>query len=56
FLVKKKNRRYYFINAVIKINTVTIYNANLLLIANKYLEKFAGCKILLLINFFSSYN
>jgi hypothetical protein len=44
------------INNTININCVTVRNANLLLNLDKFLEEFAGCHIVSLINFFSRYN
>ena len=41
FLIKKKSNKYRMINAVMKINCVTIRNANLFFQMNAFVEKFA---------------
>ena len=52
----KKDKTHYLINNTQKINSVTIRDANLLLIANKFLERFIGYKVISLIDLFSRYN
>jgi hypothetical protein len=42
FIVKKKNGKYRLINSATLINGVTIRDANLPLIANEFIEEFAG--------------
>ena len=44
------------INTVIEINKCIIYNANLLLLVDKFFKEFVGYKVALLINFFSRYD
>jgi hypothetical protein len=56
FIVKKKNRKYRLINHAAKLNKHTIRDANLSLNINIFLEKFTGCAIIFLINFFSNYD
>ena len=57
FLVKKKVKKtYQLINAIIKINLVTLQDTNLLLTVNKFLEEFTRCYCALLIDFFLGYN
>ena len=57
FLVSKKERnKYRLINAAMNINRVTIRDANLPPCADKFSEEFAGCKVMTLVDFFSSYN
>jgi len=41
---------------VININQVTIRDVNLLLYANEFSKEFVGCKVISLVDFFSSYN
>jgi hypothetical protein len=53
FFVKKKNR---LINIVLKMNRVTIRDANLSFAMNKFSEKFADCVIVSLMNLFFEYN
>ena len=47
---------YQLINAAIKMNLVTLRDANLLPIVDEFLEEFAGCRCALLIDFFSRYD
>ena len=56
FLVKKTTLGYCLINAVIKLNIVTLRDCNLPLIANKFAEDFAGIVVTSMINLFSQYN
>ena len=56
FLVAKKDKGYQLINNAQKINGVTIRDANPPPNPNEFLEEFAGCVIILLIDFFSRYN
>jgi hypothetical protein len=57
FLTKKKDKiSYRLINAVMKMNRVTIRNANIFLSADEFAEEFFKCTITLLINFFSKYD
>src|SRR5436305_2067657 len=57
FLTKKKEKgTYRIINAIMEYNKHLIYNANLLLFVDKFFEEFVGCKVALLIDFFSRYN
>ena len=55
-MIKKKKKTYQLINEVIKINAITIRDANVPLLVNKFSKEFAKCKIASLINFFSEYN
>ena len=41
---------------MIKINAVTIRNANIPSLVNKFLKEFARCKVASLIDFFSRYD
>jgi hypothetical protein len=57
FLAKKKNKiSYRLINTAMKMNRVTIKNANMPPSADEFAEKFFGCAIISLINFFSGYD
>ena len=57
FLIdKKKKRKYRMINATMKINNVTIRDANLLSNVKKFVEKFANMTIASLIDFFFDYD
>ena len=57
FLIKKKKKgKYRLINITIKINRVTIRNANLPPFINEFFKEFARYIIASLIDFFSSYN
>ena len=57
FLVKKKEKdKYRLINTIIKINRVTIKNANLPPSVNEFSKEFAGYVIAFLIDFFSGYD
>jgi hypothetical protein len=57
FLVKKKVKKTYrLINAAIKMNLVTLRDANLPLTVNEFSEEFAGCFCASLIDFFLGYN
>ena len=55
-LKKKEDRDYRMINAAIKINRVTIRDANLLPSINEFSKEFTSCAITSLINLFSRYN
>jgi hypothetical protein len=57
FLVAKKEKgTYRLIVAVIYINKVIIYDANMPLNINKFFKKFAGYIVALLLNIFLGYN
>jgi hypothetical protein len=57
FLVAKKEvGEYRLINTAIKMNKVTLRDANLPPLVNEFLEEFTGYMAALLINFFSEYN
>ena len=57
FLVAKKLAgTYRLINAAIKINSITLRDANLPLLVNEFLKEFIGYIIALLIDFFFKYN
>ena len=57
FLIKKKEKgKYRLINTTIKINRVTIRDANLPPSVNKFSKKFVKYIITSLIDFFSGYN
>jgi hypothetical protein len=57
FLVEKKVKKTYrLINAAIKMNSVTLRDANLPPTVDEFLEEFAGCFCALLIDFFLGYN
>lgn len=57
YLVKKSTPgKYWLVNVVVKLNQVTIKDANLPLSADEFLEKFAGCVISFLIDFFLGYD
>ena len=56
FLVKKKNNKYYIVNAAMKINKIIIQNANLLSSVDEFSEKFADCQVITLIDFLLKYD
>ena len=57
FLVAKKlASTYKLINAAIKMNFITLQDANMPLLVNKFLEEFAKYQCASLIDFFSRYN
>lgn len=57
YLVKKSTtRKYQLVNVAVKLNQVTVRDANLPLSANKVSEKFADCAISTFINFLLDYN
>jgi hypothetical protein len=56
FIIKKKNEKYRLINHAAELNRHTIRDANLPPNINTFLEKFAGCAMTSLINFFSDYD
>jgi hypothetical protein len=57
FLVEKKVKKTYrLINAAIKMNSVTLQDANLPLTVDEFLEEFARCFCALLIDFFLGYD
>ncbi len=57
FLVKKKKKeKYRLINVVLKMNRVTIRNANLFFAMNEFSKEFADCVIVSLMNLFFEYN
>jgi hypothetical protein len=53
---KKKQKKYRLINAIIKMNRVTVKNANLLSSIDEFFENFADCAITSLIDLFSKYD
>ena len=55
-VIKKVMNTYRFINAVMKLNLVTLYNTNLLFNVDEFLEEFIKCVVVSLINFFFGYN
>jgi hypothetical protein len=54
--VKKKDKGYWLINNAVNINRVTVCDANLPLNLDEFSEEFAGCQIILLIDFFLGYD
>lgn len=57
YLVKKSTPgKYRLVNVAVEFYRVTIRNANLPPLADKFSEKFAGCAIMSLIDFFSGYD
>ena len=57
YLVKKTTPgKYRLVNVVVELNRVTIKDANLPPSVDKFSEKFAGCAISSLIDFFSGYD
>lgn len=53
YLVKKSTLgKYRLINIAVELNRVTVRDANLPSSADKFSEKFGGCAIFSLINFF----
>jgi hypothetical protein len=54
--VKKKSSKYRLINSATNINRVTIKNANLSFISDKFTKKFAGRAIGSYLDFFSGYD
>ncbi|KAF3761320.1 hypothetical protein M406DRAFT_265358, partial [Cryphonectria parasitica EP155] len=56
FLIIKKNNSLCLINNAQKYNKHSLKNTFMLLALDKFSEKFAIYKILLLLNFFSGYN
>ena len=56
FLVVKKDGVYQVVNNAQYLNRVTTRDANLLPTTNKFLERFAGCCVVLLIDLFSGYD
>ena len=56
FLAKKKNGKYWIINAAMEYNKHTIQDANLPLSADDFVEEFASCQLTSLIDFFSGYD
>ena len=56
FLVKKKDKGYRLINNAVRINKVTVQDANLPPNPDKFSEEFAGCQVVSLIDFFSGYD
>jgi hypothetical protein len=57
FLVKKKKKeKYRLINVVLKINRVTIRNANLFSAVDEFFEKFVDCAIVSLVYLFFEYD
>ena len=56
FLVKKSENKYRLINAAMRMNEVTIRDANLPPATDEFAEEFAGNKIASLIDWFSGYD
>jgi hypothetical protein len=57
FLVKKKKpREYRLINLAMYLNIVIRQDTNLLLLVNEFMDEFAGCYIISLVNLYSGYN
>lgn len=57
YLVKKSTPgKYQIVNVVVELNHVTVRDDNLLSIADKFFEEFAGCTISFFIDFFSGYD
>jgi len=54
--MEKKSKAYRLINAAVKINRRTIWDANLPLSVNEFSKEFAGCQMALIINLFFRYN
>jgi hypothetical protein len=53
---KKKSRKYRLINAIIKMNRITMKDANLLSSIDEFFENFADCAIASLIDLFFKYD
>ena len=57
FLIKKKKPgEYRLINLAIYLNIVTRQDINLLSSIDEFIDKFAGCYIISLVNLYSGYN
>ena len=56
FLVKKKSGKYRMVNVAMEINWVTIQDANLLPVVDKFSEEFAEQQLSSLVNFYSGYD
>ena len=56
FLIKKKSKKYKFVNAVLKIHKIIIPNANLFFFVNDFLKQFAEYMMIFLMNMFLEYN
>ena len=56
FLVKKKNGKYRLIIGAMKMNSVTLRDANMPPDADEFAEDFAGCKVVTLMDLFSGYD
>jgi hypothetical protein len=56
FVKKKKKEKYRLINVALKINRVTIRDANLFFTIDEFSEKFANCAIALFVNLFFDYD
>jgi hypothetical protein len=54
--LKKKDGKYRLVNHTAELNKYTIRDANMPLNINIFLEKFAGCAVTSLIDFFSGYD
>jgi hypothetical protein len=54
--MKKKSDKYRLINSATNINRVTIKDANLPFISDKFTKEFAGRAISSYLNFFSGYD
>lgn len=53
---KKEKKKYRLINGVIKMNAVTIRDANAPPSVDEFSEEFAGCRLASLVDFFSGYD
>jgi hypothetical protein len=56
FIIKKKDEKYRLINYAAELNRYIIRDANMPPNVNIFLEKFAGCVMAFLIDFFSDYD
>jgi hypothetical protein len=53
---KEKKQKYCLINAALKMNQVTIRDANLFSAMNEFSKEFADCVIISLMNLFFEYD
>ena len=56
FLIKKKSEKYQFINATLKINKITIWNANFFFSINDFSKQFVDYMMIFLMNLFLKYD
>ena len=56
FLIRKSNGKYQLINVVVFLNRVSVKDVNLPSLANKFLEKFDGMAVTLVVNLFLGYD